>query len=218
MISIESINNLSNDEHVKIRQAADRMGLKITDQMIRQWLEYLDLLIKWNKTYKMTAITQKSEMLIKHLFDSLSVAHFIKGDNTIDVGSGGGVPGIPLAILMPSHSFTLIDSIGKKTRFLEHVVRTLELANVEVVKARVEQFCPPIEFDNIISRAFSSIGDFYRLTAHLVAAEGGQWLAMKGADIEKENLEILEQRGRLVEIHELEVPFLQAKRHVVVID
>ena len=211
MITLDCLNNMLDDSKVKARQVAEKFNLTVTDEQINQLLEYLSLLKKWNKTYNLTAITGWDEMLVKHVFDSMSVVSFIKGKHVADIGSGGGLPGIVLAILLPETSFVLLDSVGKKTLFLKHVKRVLDLKNVIVLNIRVENYQPEIPFDSVVSRAFSSIGDFYRLCQHLLA-QNGQMIVMKGADLE---LEALAQVPMQHEAFEVDVPLLDAKRHVV---
>ena len=195
---------------IKIQKALDELEIKVTDKQINLWIEYLQLLEKWNKIYNMTSIKKFDDMLEKHLFDSLSVARFIKGDSTVDVGTGGGLPGVVLAILYPEHKFTLVDSIGKKISFLKNAKRTLKLYNVEPVNIRIEQF--ESNFDNIISRAFSAADKFYDLCKHFLT-DNNQMLAMKGPDLEEANFAKLPLE---IETHKITVPFLKAKRNLVV--
>lgn len=200
-----------NDVEIRMRQVAAKIGIVINEKQINSIVSFLFLLKKWNKTYKMTAITDWREMLIKHVFDSMSVIHFIKGNQIIDVGSGGGVPGIILAILLPEKEFLLIDSIGKKVCFLNHVKNTLNLSNVAAIKARVEAYYPKVTYDTVISRAFSSIYNFQRLSKHLLSKDG-QMIAMKGSDVEKDTLVSLDLK---YEIFAIDVPFLEARRNII---
>ncbi|KTD76395.1 16S rRNA (guanine(527)-N(7))-methyltransferase RsmG [Legionella waltersii] len=142
-------------------------------------LQYLQLLHKWNDAYNLTAIRHMSEMINKHLMDSLAILPWIKGKRIIDVGTGAGLPGIPLAIAKPDLQFVLLDSNGKKTRFLLEVKRQLHLNNVEIVQNRVENYQPGLGFDTVLSRAFSSLEQMTVWTQHLIAPKG-IWLAMKG--------------------------------------
>jgi len=196
----------------KIRLALNELQLDATDVQIELWIEYLKLLEKWNKVYNMTAIKKFDDMIEKHLFDSLSIAKYIKGNTTIDVGTGGGLPGVPLAILYPNHKFTLVDSVGKKIMFLKNVKKTLKLENIEPTNSRVEALADQ-GFDNIISRAFSSIDTFYELCKHLITNDN-QMLAMKGPDTEKDNI----SKTSLNAInYKIKVPFLDATRNLVVL-
>lgn len=140
---------------------------------------YLLLLKKWNAAYNLTAVRDLESMINKHILDSVAILPWLKGDRIIDVGTGAGLPGIPLAITNPEKSFVLLDSNGKKTRFLNEVKRQLHLNNLEVVQIRVENYHPAQGFDTVISRAFSSLAQLIQWTEHLIAHKG-IWLAMKG--------------------------------------
>lgn len=194
----------------KIQKTLDELSIKATDKQISLWIEYLYLLEKWNKVYNMTSIKKFEEMLEKHLFDSLSVAKFIKGDSTVDVGTGGGLPGVVLAILYPEHKFTLVDSVGKKIMFLKNAKRVLKLDNINPVNIRIEQL--EGNFDNIISRAFSAADKFYDLCKHFLT-DSNQMLAMKGPDLEESSLAKLPLE---IETHQITVPFLEAKRNLII--
>lgn len=152
-------------------------------------LDYLFLLKKWNLAYNLTAVRDPESMVNKHILDSLAIIPWLNGDNIIDVGTGAGLPGIPLAIANPQKQFFLLDSNGKKTRFLNEVKRQLNLKNLEVVQFRVENYRPEQGFDTVISRAFSNLAQMVQWTTHLVA-EDGLWLAMKGVYPEVELHEI----------------------------
>lgn len=141
--------------------------------------QYLLLLNKWNSAYNLTAIRKPEEMVTKHIFDSLAILPWAQGQRLLDVGTGAGLPGIPLAITKPESQFVLLDSNGKKVRFLQEVKRQLGLRNIEVVQSRVENFHPTLGFDTVISRAFSTLEQMIYWTAHLIRPEG-IWLAMKG--------------------------------------
>lgn len=142
-------------------------------------LQYLILLNKWNKAYNLTAVRDSSEMVSKHILDSLAILPWIKGPRVLDVGTGAGLPGIPLAIAKPELQIVLLDSNGKKVRFLQTVVRELQLKNVSVVQFRVENYHPSQAFDTVVSRAFSNLDQMIQWTKHLIAQDG-IWLAMKG--------------------------------------
>ncbi len=143
------------------------------------YAHYLYLLAKWNKTYNLSAIREPQEMVSKHLLDSLAILPWLQGRRIIDVGTGAGLPGIPLAIAQPDIHFVLLDSNGKKTRFLQEVKRQLKLDNVEIVQFRIENYRPQQGFDTVISRAFSSLQQMIQWTQHVLNQEG-IWLAMKG--------------------------------------
>lgn len=201
----------------ELSQGALELGVELSAQQHEQLLDYLALLIKWNKAYNLTAVRDPDEMVSRHLLDSLSVVPFISeaGDNWLDVGSGGGMPGIPLAILFPERQFTLLDSNGKKTRFLTQVKLELKLANLQVIHSRVEAFTPAVPFSGICSRAFSSLEDFSNWTRHL--GDGNtQWLAMKGVHPDDE-LQALPADFRLTATHVLKVPGCQGQRHLLIL-
>ncbi|MGB4072240.1 16S rRNA (guanine(527)-N(7))-methyltransferase RsmG [Pseudomonas sp.] len=201
----------------ELRQGAIELGVELSTEQHEQLLAYLALLIKWNKAYNLTAVRDPNEMVSRHLLDSLSVVPFVTeaGDNWLDVGSGGGMPGIPLAILFPERQFTLLDSNGKKTRFLTQVKLELKLANLQVIHSRVEEFRPEQPFSGICSRAFSSLEDFSNWTRHLGNGDT-QWLAMKGVHPDDE-LQALPADFRLTATHVLKVPGCQGQRHLLIL-
>jgi 16S rRNA (guanine527-N7)-methyltransferase len=174
---------------------------------------YLHLLNKWNDAYNLTAIRQVSEMVNKHLIDSLAILPWIKGKRIIDVGTGAGLPGIPLAIAKPDLQFVLLDSNGKKTRFLHEVKRQLHLNNIEIVQNRVENYQPELGFDTVLSRAFSSLEQMILWTQHLIAPKG-IWLAMKGK-IPKDELGSIQYPFK---IEEYTVKGIAGERCCVLID
>lgn len=180
-------------------------------------LGYLALLIKWNKAYNLTAVRDPNEMVSRHLLDSLSVMPFIHSerDNWLDVGSGGGMPGIPLAILHPHKRVTVLDANGKKTRFLTQVKMELKLDNLTVIHSRVEAFQPAQPFSGIISRAFSSMENFTNWTRHL-GDTGTQWLAMKGLHPADE-LVALPADFTVESEQALTVPGCQGQRHLLIL-
>lgn len=201
----------------ELAQGAGELGVELSTRQQQQLLAYLALLIKWNKAYNLTAVRDPDEMVSRHLLDSLSLVPYVgeAGDNWLDVGSGGGMPGIPLAILFPERRFTLLDSNGKKTRFLTQVKLELQLANLEVIHSRVEAFQPAQPFAGIVSRAFSSLDDFANWTRHL-GDRHTQWLAMKGVHPDDE-LQALPADFRLTASHLLKVPGCQGQRHLLIL-
>ncbi|MEO8739441.1 MAG: 16S rRNA (guanine(527)-N(7))-methyltransferase RsmG [Casimicrobiaceae bacterium] len=197
----------------------DALGLEL-DPVARGKLgAYVALLEKWNRTHNLTAIRDPAQIITHHLLDSLSMLPHLPpgtGRRAIDVGSGGGMPGIPLAVARPELRMTLLDSNRKKTAFLEQAAIELPLANVEVVAGRVEDFAPRIAFDAVISRAYSALGNFVAQTRHLLAP-GGQWLAMKGT-LPREEIAALPASVRVVATPALRVPGINAERHLVVME
>jgi len=200
---------MDNSRDVLVTGLAD-LGVSATEQQIDLLLAFVRLIEKWNKTYNLTAIRNREEMLRLHILDSLAVLPFISGKNIIDVGTGAGLPGIPLAIFMPDVQFTLLDSNAKKTRFVQQAVLELKLENVEVVHSRVEQLKREGEFDAVLSRAFASLHDIMQWTDYLLQAEG-VLIAMKGQKPVAE----LEQLERVYSVKSIVVPGIDAERCVV---
>jgi len=194
---------------------ARELGVALSETQHSQLLGYLALLIKWNKAYNLTAVRDPDEMVSRHLLDSLSVVPFIDGERQLDVGSGGGMPGIPLAIMFPDMKVTLLDSNGKKTRFLTQVKLELKLDNLEVIHSRAEAFQPQQPFTGIISRAFSSLEDFTEWTRHM-GDTNTRWLAMKGLHPADE-LVALPADFNLESAQALAVPGCQGQRHLLIL-
>ena len=188
------------------------LGLEVKE-LQAQLLSFLDELSRWNRVYNLTAIRDRDEMVVKHVLDSLSILPLVRG-LVLDVGSGAGLPAIPIAIAAPQLQVTALDSNGKKARFLRHVQRTLKLANLEVAETRVEAFSPPEKFDVVVSRAFASAADFFKLTGHLLAP-GGQWVAMKGK-LDPQELAGIPAGIEIRESRRLKVPGLAEERHAII--
>jgi 16S rRNA (guanine527-N7)-methyltransferase len=195
------------------------MHLEVSNEAQQKLLQYLSLLNKWNKVYNLTAVRDEKEMVTLHLLDSLTVLPYIKQKNLLDVGSGGGLPGIVLAICLPHLQVTTIDTVQKKAIFMRQVKGELGLSNLNVEHARVEDYQPNEKFEVIISRAFSEISVFIKLTQHLIA-KNGQWLAMKGIvpDHEFERMKFDFMELKPAKIIPLKVAGLDAARHLVVFD
>lgn len=191
------------------------MGIAASDEQVARLAAYLRLIERWNAAYNLTAVTDVASMVPRHIFDSASILPHLKGQSFVDVGTGAGLPGIPLAILAPQKQFTLIDTNGKRTRFLLQVVSELSLTNVMIHKSRVEQFRPETRFDGVLSRAFSSLEQMLRLTQHLCAADGN-FYAMKGAYPEKELSEISKDYI-VLEALSLNVPEQTGERHLLIL-
>jgi len=196
-----------------LRRGIEQMGLAISELSQRKMLDYLGLLEKWNKAYNLTAVRDPLQMVSRHLLDSLTVVPYIRGQRLLDVGTGPGLPGIPLAILFPEVQFVLLDSSGKKTRFMMQAIATLEIANAEVHNGRVELYHPEALFDQIVSRAFAEIALMVELTAHLLRP-GGEWLAMKGQFPQAELAAVTDLCGPPL-VSEVAVPGEDVTRHIV---
>lgn len=192
------------------------LGLVLPADGEARLLAYLALLDKWNRVYNLTAVREPERMVSHHLLDSLAAVPYFGGPAVLDVGSGGGLPGIPLAIARPDLRVTLIDSIAKKTAFLLQAKTELGLANVTVATGRVEDFRPETGFDVVTSRAFSDLREFVALTRHLLNA-GGRWLAMKGL-YPNEEIAVLREDVKVSADYELFVPGLDASRHLIVLE
>lgn len=195
-----------------LAQGIASMSLALSDEVQQKLLAYMALLQKWNKVYNLTAVRDPLEMVTLHLLDSLSVLPYVNSKNLLDVGSGGGLPGVVLAICKPELQVTTIDTVQKKVIFMRQVKGELGLDNLTPVHARVEDFKPVAPFEIVISRAFSEIALFINLTKHLIA-ENGQWLAMKGVmpAVELEGLPLAPKQ-----VIALKVAELDAERHLLV--
>lgn len=200
------------DLSLQLKRSLDSLNISVKEQQQIKLLKLLQQLLKWNKAYNLTAITDENEALKLHILDSLAVAPLIEQDELIDVGTGPGFPGLPLAILLPNKRFTLLDSNSKKIRFILQIKHELGLDNVEAVHSRVEDFSSK-QFPAVISRAFASIEDMVELTRHLLAP-GGCWLAMK-AQYQNEEVDYPRLAVKEVANHAIEVPGLNAQRCLI---
>lgn len=202
------------DPEKALAQGLAALGIALPEAARAKLLAYAALLHKWNKTYSLTALRDPQQALSHHLLDSLAILPFVPAGRLLDVGSGGGMPGIPLAIARPDLPVTLLDSNSKKSAFLQQAAIELALANISVHGGRVEQYHPSVGFAAITSRAFSELADFVRLSQHLLGADG-RWLAMKGlwphAEIAR-----LPPDVAVEAVHRLAVPGVDGERHLVV--
>lgn len=182
-------------------------------EALDQLNEFLFMLRKWNKTYNLTTITTTQAMVIRHILDSLAADPFIKGDNIADIGSGAGLPGIPLAIMNPETQFFLVDNNNKKTRFLKQAIIKLQLHNAEVIHERAEDFTVPVAMDTVVCRAFGNLAEFAEKSKHLTHTNS-LYLALKGVYPLLE-LELVPEDILVKNIHQVEVEDLDAERHIV---
>jgi len=198
-----------------LRRGLATLNLDSEPQLRQQLQAYLALLQRWNRAYNLTAVRDPEQMIVRHLFDSLALVDIFKTypGSCLDVGTGAGLPGIPLALALPQRNFCLLDSNGKKTRFLFQVKTELGLANMTIRNDRVETFRAEGEFDIIVSRAFASLADMVAHCRHLLARQG-RFMAMKGVYPEVEIAQ-LPAGIELVAVHELQVPGLAEQRHLV---
>lgn len=198
----------------RLQQGLREMGVDLPPAAVEKLLNFLQLLEKWNKTYNLTAVRDPEQMVSRHLLDSLSVLPYLQGPRVLDIGTGAGLPGIPLALARPDLEFTLLDSNAKKTRFAAQALHELGLKNVVVVQERVEKFHPAEKFDTLIARAFASIPDMLAASRHL-CAPAGRFLVMKGVFPQEELAAVTD--GYRAEVKALTVPGLDAARHMVIL-
>jgi 16S rRNA (guanine527-N7)-methyltransferase len=199
--------------HERLEQGIAALGLALPAGAVDRLLAYQALLQRWNGTYNLTAVRDPAEMVTRHLLDSLVILPYVQGDTLADLGTGPGLPGIVLAIAAPGRQILLVDSNGKKVRFLREAIRTLGLEGVRAVQSRVEEV--EGSFDCVTARAFASLADMLGWGGHLLAPDG-IWLAMKGKPADEELPGIpagFELRAR----HALHVPGLEAERHLLVL-
>lgn len=206
---------MSTELSTKLQHGLDELGLTIDDKVQDKLLEYVGLLHKWNRAYNLTAVRKPELMVTRHLLDSLVILPYLQAGRILDVGTGAGLPGIPLAMVRPSDEFFLLDSNSKKTRFVTQAVAELEINNVTVVQSRVEEFQPGQLFNTIMSRAFSTLANMVAGTRHLLDPKG-ILLAMKGVYPVAE-VDDLPGDVELTESIELKVPGLDAERHLLII-
>lgn len=199
----------------KLSRLLAEAGISLTDHQKNQLVAYVEMLHKWNKAYNLTSVRDPNEMLIRHILDSIVVAPHLQGERFIDVGTGPGLPGIPLSIVLPDAHFTLLDSLGKRVRFLRQVQHELHLTNVTPVQSRVEDFPADPPFDGVISRAFASLNDMVNWCQHLPGTQG-KFYALKGL-IPNDEIDTLPAQFSVESIVKLAVPHLEGDRHLVVI-
>ena len=189
--------------------------LTLNDEAVNKLVRYLELILTWNRVFNLTSITDKREMVYLHIIDSLLTAPFLSGTRFLDVGSGAGLPGIPLAILHPEHEWVLLDKNNKKTRFMTQAIAELKLSKVQAVHSRAEDFHPDTCFDSILSRAYATLALFIKTTRHLIC-KNGTFIAMKGKYPQDEMAELAGLAGA-AEITPLAMKGMTLDRHIVCI-
>ncbi|TDF36268.1 16S rRNA (guanine(527)-N(7))-methyltransferase RsmG [Alteromonadaceae bacterium M269] len=196
-----------------LEQLIAKTDLDVSSEQIQLLVAFVERINKWNKAYNLTSVRDPREMLIKHIMDSIVVAPFLEGQRFIDVGTGPGLPGIPLAIMRPDCHFVLLDSLGKRVRFMKQMVFELGIANIEPIHSRVENHQPEVKFDAVLSRAFASLKDMLHWCQHLVDFKG-KFLALKGV-IPEDELADLSDEFEHVRTDKLVVPHLDGERHLI---
>lgn len=197
----------------KLSHLLNNAGITLPENQQQQLVSYVALLHKWNKAYNLTSVRNPEDMLVRHILDSIVVEPYLEGNRFIDVGTGPGLPGIPLAIIRPDAHFTLLDSLGKRIRFLHQVKHELKLDNVTPVQSRVEEFPAEPPFDGVISRAFASLTDMVNWCKHL-PSESGRFYALKGIRPDDE-IVVLPEQFVVEDIIRLTVNNLEGERHLV---
>ena len=195
-----------------LKSGLKQLDITIDKIQLSDLLQFIELLQKWNKTYNLTAIDKTEEIISKHILDSIAVLPYIKGSRIIDVGSGAGLPGIPLAIVCPQKEFFLIDANVKKTRFIQQCIIEIGLKNVQVFQDRVEQYAPKNEFDTVVSRAYAIGSKLFETTKHLTTH--GHFIVMLG---KQTTLQDLPDDMYISDVHPIKIPHLQASRNIAVV-
>ncbi|WP_298444597.1 16S rRNA (guanine(527)-N(7))-methyltransferase RsmG [uncultured Ferrimonas sp.] len=199
----------------RLTSLIDRTELEVSAKQQQQLVALVELLDKWNKAYNLTSVRKPEQMLVRHIMDSIVVGPYLQGTRFIDVGTGPGLPGLPLAICNPDKQFVLLDSLGKRIRFIRTVIHKLGLTNVVAMESRVEAYQPEQGFDGVISRAFASLNDMLSWCHHLPAEEG-LFYALKG-QLDDAELGQMPAGFSIVDQHALDVPELDAQRHLVLV-
>lgn len=207
--------NLEQQLSQKLEILLKQTALSITNQQKEQLIKLVLLLNKWNKAYNLTSVRDPMEMLVKHILDSVVVSPHLQGKHFIDVGTGPGLPGLPLAIVNPNKHFVLLDSLGKRISFIRNAIRELGLDNVEAVLSRVEEYHPEQPFDGVLSRAFASLKDMTDWCQHL-PKQDGYFYALKGL-YHQEEVEELSEKFTIQQVIRLQVPELIGERHLVIV-
>ena len=199
----------------KLTHLLTQANIRINDHQIQQLIDFVNLLNKWNKAYNLTSVRDPQEMLVKHILDSLVVSPYLQGNRFIDVGTGPGLPGLPLAIINPDKQFVLLNSLGKRISFIRNAIRELGISNVTPVLSRVEEYQQEEKFDGVLSRAFASLKDMTDWCHHL-PKENGYIYALKGV-YQEDEVQALDEKYRVQQVIELHVPELVGERHLIVL-
>jgi 16S rRNA (guanine527-N7)-methyltransferase len=197
----------------RLRNGAEGLGIALTDTQVERLLAFLQLLAKWSRTYNLTAVRDPDEMVTRHLLDSLSVRPYLSGTRVLDLGTGAGLPGLPLAVCESARHFTLLDGNGKKIRFVRQAAMELGLPNLEAVHCRIESYRPGPKFSTIASRAVAAIHEIHAQAAPLLRTPG-RLLVMKGR-YPAEELQNPALADLDLAVHPLRVPFLEGERHLI---
>ena len=201
----------------KLEQGCERLGIALSADQGARLRRHLALLAKWNRRLNLTSVKGMDDMVVRHLLDSLAIARFVRGHSLLDIGSGGGFPGMPLAVINPQLEVTLLDSRGKRIEFLRYACAALDLGGVSVVRGRVEDYRPAQKFDTLAVRAFASLGETLKATAAL-HRPGVRLLAMKGRLPVREMAALSDSWRERMIVEKLQVPFLAAERHLIIIE
>ena len=199
----------------KLTHLLTQANIRINDHQIQLLIDFVNLLNKWNKAYNLTSVRDPQEMLVKHILDSLVVSPYLQGNRFIDVGTGPGLPGLPLAIINPDKQVVLLDSLGKRISFIRNAIRELGISNVTPVLSRVEEYQQEEKFDGVLSRAFASLKDMTDWCHHL-PKENGYFYALKGV-YQEDEVQALDEKYRVQQVIELHVPELVGERHLIVL-
>ncbi|MBF9001042.1 16S rRNA (guanine(527)-N(7))-methyltransferase RsmG [Vibrio nitrifigilis] len=207
---------MSSPLRAKLDDLIAQTDLDVSDRQREQLVGYVELLNKWNKAYNLTSVRDPIDMLVKHILDSIVVSSSLEGKRFIDVGTGPGLPGIPLSIMNPDKEFVLLDSLGKRIRFIKQVIHELKIGNVTPIQSRVEDYDAGEGFDGVLSRAFASMLDMVDWCHHLPKQQSGVFLALKG-HVPQDEIDQLPEWCSVISVKSLKVPELEGERHLVIL-
>ena len=207
---------MSSPLRAKLDDLIAQTDLDVSERQREQLVGYVELLNKWNKAYNLTSVRDPMDMLVKHILDSIVVSSSLEGKRFIDVGTGPGLPGIPLSIMNPDKEFVLLDSLGKRIRFIKQVIHELKIGNVTPIQSRVEDYDAGEGFDGVLSRAFASMLDMVDWCHHLPKQQSGVFLALKG-HVPQDEIDQLPEWCSVISVKSLKVPELEGERHLVIL-